>query len=129
MNIGLTVSHGRVAPCFPGVELWIVSSGDDIEKKQVADTRNWPAMAWGSELMRHNVSVLLCAGVDHFLFGALQGYGIEVIPDAEGSPAKVIEHWQKGALKVSNIWRPHRQGVFSGGSRRRKGRRGGRYGN
>ncbi len=122
MNIGLTVSHGRISPCFPGVDLWILEAGKDIEQKQVIDTQNWHVLAWGQELMRRNVNVLLCSGVNRFLWGSLQGYGIEVIPNAVGLTNEVIKQWHNGTLTVPKIWPPQLRGGCRKGFRKRKGR-------
>jgi predicted Fe-Mo cluster-binding NifX family protein len=94
------IKHGRMSPCFSGATLWIVGSGYDIGQKPEAeiDTTNWPDLAWGQELMRRNVNVLLCAGVEHFLHGVLQGYGVDVVPDAFGLPSEVMKQWRKDKL-------------------------------
>ena len=125
MNIGLTVSSGRMAPCFSGVSLWITDPSVSIDQKQITDTGTWQTLDWGQELMRHNVRTLLCAGIDQFLWGALQGHGIKVVPDTIGSPEKVIEQWQKGDLSVPQIWPPERH---NGCGRRFRRRNGGGWG-
>jgi hypothetical protein len=114
MNIGLITSDGRMAPCFPGTELWILNDHEDIGEHRVVSTIGWKSLAWGSQLMRRNVTVLLCSGVDRFLCGALQGYGIRVVPNAKGSPVEVIMQWRNGG-KV--------RGRHCRGLRKRKGRR------
>ena len=115
-----------MSPCFPGVNLWILGVEIQMEQKQVADTENWHALAWGQELMRRNVNVLLCAGMDRFLWGSLQGHGIEVVPDAIGLPVEVVEQWRSGKLTVPQMWPRQIHGGCGRGLRRRKGRCGGR---
>lgn len=126
VNIGLTVSNGRMSPCFPGVDLWILGSGNDIEEKHVVNTRNWQALGWGQELMRRNVTTLLCAGVDRFCWGALQGYGIEVVPVAVGSPNQVLEQWRNGELTPPDMCPSRRQVGYGRACRRGRRRRGSR---
>ena len=128
MNIGLTVSNGRIGPCFSGVSLWIACSNVNIDQKQVIDTAAWQALDWGQELMRHNVSTLLCAGIDQFLWGALQGHGIKVVPDAIGLPEEILDQWQAGKLTVPQIWPPQMRNGCRRGFRRGRGRRGERQG-
>jgi predicted Fe-Mo cluster-binding NifX family protein len=76
--------------------------------------------------MRRDVTILLCAGVDQFLWGVLQGHGIEVVPDAIGSADDVIEQWRSGKLTVPQMWPRQMNDGCGKGLRRRKGRRGGR---
>lgn len=119
MNIGLTVSRRRMSPCLPGVDLWILSGTAEVKEKQVVETEKWHSLAWGRELMQRNVNVLLCAGISRFLWGALRGDGIQVVPDAMGVPDEVAEQWQSGGLTVPRMWPPHVQG----GHQRRFGKR------
>lgn len=122
MNVGLTTSHNRMAPCFPGAELWILGPDQQIGQHQVVPTVGWHPLAWGQELMRWDVSMLLCAGIDQFLWGALQGYGIQVIPNAMGDPNEVFSQWRAGRLAVPPMW-PMYPGMYGRGRGRGRGRR------
>ncbi|TFH15420.1 MAG: hypothetical protein E4H02_07920 [Lentisphaerales bacterium] len=88
------------------------------------NTQNWRALGWGQELMQRDVSVLLCAGVDRFSCGALQGYGIEVFPNAVGSPDEALKQWRNGELTVPQMWSSRPQEGCGRALRRRKGHRG-----
>ena len=113
-----------MSPCFAGVSLWILEQSAEMEQKQVFDTADWNDLALGRELMHRNVNVLLCAGINRFLWGSLQGYGIEVVPDAIGAPEQVLELWRSGKLIVPDTWPHHTQGGSGKGHRKRRGRRG-----
>lgn len=118
MNIGLTVSKRRISPCLSGVSLWIVGDDGDMDDRLEIDTLGWEALAWGRELMRRDVGLLFCAGLDQFLWGALQGNGIDVVPDAIGDPSDVVGQWRRGELKLSSEWPRH----LRGGGRRERNR-------
>ncbi|MCK5849330.1 MAG: hypothetical protein KAH23_00340 [Kiritimatiellae bacterium] len=122
MNTGLTVSNGRMGPCFSGVCLWIVEPDAAPSKRQIFETTSWQALDWGQELMRHNVRTLLCAGIDQFLWGALQGHGIKVVPDTIGTPEKIIEQWRKRELSIPQMWPPEIRNGCRRGFRRGRGR-------
>ncbi len=123
MNIGLTISRGRVSPCFSGVSLFVLGPELGMQRQE-DDTGDWHALDWACELAHRNVRVLLCAGIDRFLWGALQGNGIEVVPDATGPMDEVVAQWREGKLVVPQMWPPQRCGGGQRGSRGRKGRRG-----
>ena len=106
MNVGLAVSSGRVAPCLPGAELWVVSLGGNREERKTVTTVGWHPLAWPRELMMSNVDTLLCSGIDQFLWGALHGYGIEVVPEAVGHAEEVLEQWRCGRLAAPRVWPP-----------------------
>lgn len=73
-------------------------------------TAGWGALDWGRELVRRDVGLLFCAGIDRFLWGALKGNGIDVIPDAVGEPEEVLSLWQGGAFNLSGEWPHHTRG-------------------
>ena len=128
MNVALTTSHGRIAPCFSGVELRVVEAQSDLETAKVVVTRGWHPLAWGQELMRHDVNVLLCAGIDQVLWAGIRGYGIHVIPNAMGDPGEVLSQWSVGRLVAPQTW-PMLPGMpgpgrGSGGGQRRRFRGG-----
>ena len=123
MNIGLTTSHGRMAPCFAGTDLWVVGADDDAAAHRVVSTAQWRPMFWGHELMRRDIGLLLCAGIDRFLWGAFQGFGIRVIPDTTGTPEDVVAQWRAGRLVPPPMWPPCR-GTGGWGRGRRRCRRG-----
>ena len=104
MKIAITVNRGRVAPVFPGVPLQLLDEADtSFSAVKIVDTTAWPQLAWASELMQHDVGYLFCAAIDSFTQGALQGYGIEVIPNVTGSLDEVIAQWRNGTLRIPEI--------------------------
>ncbi len=114
MKTALTISQGRMAPCFAGVELRIVeaslSATDDsalvLETAQVFSTQGWHPLGWGRELVRHNVEVLLCAGIDQSTWASILGHGIRVVPTTLGAADEVLSAWRDGSLTVPRIWPP-----------------------
>lgn len=114
MKTALTINQGRMAPCFAGVELRIVeaipSATDDsalaLGNAQVVSTRGWHPLGWGRELVRHNVEVLLCAGIDQSTWASILGHGIRVVPTTLGAADKVLSAWRDGALTAPRIWPP-----------------------
>lgn len=127
MKLAVTVNRGRVAPVFPGVDLRLIEEQDATSSsREDVMTSSWPLPAWSAQLMRRDVGVLLCAGIDSFVWGALQGHGIAVVPDAIGLPDEIIKQWRNGTLTVPQTWPPQTQGACCRGLRRRKGRRGGK---
>ena len=133
MKVALATSQGRMAPCFAGVELRIVKENADVNKAEVLSTHGWHPLAWGLELMRHDIGLLLCAGINQGTWSAMQGHGIQVIPNAMGSPATVLAGWRSGQLTLPRLWPAYPVGfdVFTaggfGGGRRKKRFRGGRW--
>ena len=103
----MTTTRERMAPCLPGAELWILDENDEVRVHKTVTTAGWHALAWGGELMRRDVGILLCSGIDQFLWGALQGYGIQVIPNAMGMPNKALEQWRSGELTALQMWPPY----------------------
>jgi hypothetical protein len=123
MRAALVVSHGRMAPCFAGVDLQIVGdnvppqvSGQaapqasqaggqaDLDGAEVLSTHGWHPLGWGRELMRHDVGLLLCAGIASGTWAAIQGHGIEVIPNAMGDADTVLAAWRGGHLTPPRLW-------------------------
>jgi hypothetical protein len=121
MNIGLTVSRECVAPLFSGVDLWVVDFDAGIEDRLIVETKDWSMFAWKDELMRRDVEVLLCAGIDHFLLGALRGYGIEVMSNAVGAPDEVMRIWVQGWASKQEIDLQRLQRCRKGHRRRNRG--------
>jgi hypothetical protein len=124
MNVALVTSHGRMAPCFGGVELQIVDDNAELREARVLSTHDWHPLAWGRELMRRDVTLLMCAGVDQATWAALRGHGIQVIPNAIGDPATVFATWRSGRLSPPQLWPAYPVGFggrrgFGGGRRRR----------
>jgi predicted Fe-Mo cluster-binding NifX family protein len=101
MKIGLTVLNGMMAPCFSGVDIW-VATHEIREDISVIKTNNWPLYSWTHELSKRDVNILLCSGIDQFLWGALNGYGIRVIANIAGNPEIVTEKWRSGTLQLPN---------------------------
>jgi len=114
MKVALTTSHGRMAPCFAGVELKILSDKMDLDVANVISSCGWHPLAWGHELMQRDVTLLLCAGIDHGTWAAIQGHGIQVIPNAIGEPDTVFTSWRSGRLSPPQIWPSYPTGVRAG---------------
>jgi len=127
MNIGLVTSRDTMAPCFAGAELWVLGPQQEIGSHETVSTVAWPPLAWGRELLRRDVSLLFCAGIDRFLWGALHGYGIRVFADAVGAPEEAVQRWRTGQWQEPSMW-PPTNGPRAGGRRRgmRRRFRGGR---
>ena len=125
VKIGMTTNRDRITPCFAGVELWILAETQDLGEREVMNTEGWHPLAWPKELMRHDVSVLLCSGIDQFVWGALRGYGIQVIPNATGGAEDVLRQWRSGLLAAPQVWPPD-PSRGRGGCRSRRWFRGGR---
>ena len=125
MNVGMTTDGERMCPCFSGACLWILDQDEDIDRHWSVATGSWQSLGWSRQLMRLDVGVVLCVGVDQFLWGALKGYGIEVVPNAVGRPSEVLKQWRRGELVPPDMW-PVRLPRCGGGRRRRLGFRGGR---
>ena len=121
MNVALTTSHGRMAPCFSGVDLRVIGAQSDLEAGEVVATRAWHPLVWGRELMRRDVNTLLCAGIDQVVWAGIRGYGIQVIPNAMGDPGQAWNQWLTGHLAV-----PQPRFVFPGMRGPGRGRGGGR---
>ena len=124
MKLALATSHGRMASCFGGVELRIVDDNADLREARVLSTHGWHPLAWGRELMSRDVTLLMCAGIDHATWAAVQGYGIQVIPNAIGNPETVFETWRNGHLSPPRLWPADPVGFrgrrrFGAGRRRR----------
>ena len=115
-----------MCPCFSGVDLWILDQGEDMGRHQLVTTAVWAPLAWGRQLMRRDVVILFCAGIDQFLYGALRGCGIGVVPNAAGTPSEVLKKWQRGELRVPSTWPPHPSYRDCSGRRKRRGFYGGR---
>lgn len=135
MRAALVVSHGRMAPCFAGVDLRIVGDNAptqvhgqaDLDGAEVLSTHGWHPLGWGRELMRHDVGLLLCAGIASGTWAAIQGHGIEVIPNAMGDADTVLAAWRGGHLTPPRLWPAYPSGFnpfavrgFGGGHRRRR---------
>lgn len=129
MKVAFATSHGRMAPCFGGVELRIVNSNADLQDARVLSTHGWHPLAWGRELMRLDVTLLMCASVDQTTWAALRGHGIQVIPNSVGDPAAVFATWRNGRLSLPQLWPVYPVG-FNGhrgfGAGRKRRLRGGR---
>lgn len=129
MKVALVTSHGRMAPCFGGVELRIVDNNGDLRDAHVLSTHGWHPLVWGRELMRRDVTLLLCAGIDQATWAAVRGHGIQVIPNAIGDPATVFGTWRNGGLNPPQLWPAYPAGFGrrgGSGSGRRRRFRGGR---
>lgn len=111
-----------MAPVFPSVELLVSDeAADGFEGAEIIETGAWGHLAWGPELMRLDVGVLFCSGIDQFLCGALLGYGIEVVSDVVGMPDELIDKWRKGMLPAGNAW-PNASGCRGQNRCRRRAR-------
>ena len=135
MKAALATSHGRMAPCFAGVDLRIVGDSApptqvdgqaDLDGAEVLSTHGWHPLGWGRELMRHDVGLLLCAAIDQSTWASVLGHGIQVIPNAIGDAGSVLAEWRSGHLSPPRWWPAHASGFDSfcaGGFGRGHGRR------
>ena len=124
MILALTISHGRMAPCFAGVEICLLSEDENIDNGVRISTHDWHPLSWGYELRRKGVKLLLCSGIDLSTWSGLQGHGIRVIPNIMGDPEKVLTQWRQGALQQPESWPPYSPDYrgapsYQGGKRRR----------
>ena len=128
MVIALTISHGRIAPCFAGVEIWILSEDEILDNGVRISTHGWHPLAWGYELRRKHVTLILCSGIDLSTWSGLRGHGIRVIPNITGNPDKVLDQWRQGALQQPESWPQyspdHRAAPPNKGGKRRRYRGG-----
>ncbi len=119
MKTALTIRNGRMAACISGVELWLVAENETTEEHELVQTMGWQQLVWGRELMRRDVSVLLCAGIDRFVSGSLQGHGINVMPHVTGPAKEVLQDWRAGKLPkrepTGGLCRGRRRRRFCGG--------------
>lgn len=129
MNIALTTSHDRMAPCFAGVELRILSADAEIGNAGLVSTRGWHPLAWGHELMHRDVGVLICASLNLQTWAGIRGHGIQVIPEAIGDPDTVLKAWQCHQLTPPRVWPMYGSslGGTGYGAGRRHRFRGGRH--
>jgi hypothetical protein len=104
MNVALATDSGRVAPCFAGVELWIVNPSQSAGARLTVSTVGLDPSLWARELVRRDVGVLLCAGIDMFAWGVLRGNGIHVVPEAVGTVDEVMVKWHAGTLSPLPLW-------------------------
>lgn len=130
MRVCLVKSNGRMAPCFPGVEMEIFDAPGTGKYHETISTQGWDMLSWGRELFRRDVTALLCGGIDMFLRGSLNGYGIDVFPGITGNAEKVMKEWQSGKSIAPPSWpapgTAGPAGAMRGGGRRRRFR-GGRH--
>lgn len=119
MRIALATRHGRMAPCFAGAALRIVDGPAALEAAATVPTDGWHPLGWGRELMRRDVGLLLCAGLDQATWAGLQGHGIQVVPGVLGDPADALAAWRNGRLQPPALWPACPGGRFGGGRRRR----------
>ena len=113
MNVVLTTKNGRIAPCFTGVELWIIGPGQSAGECRVIYTAGRDPVLWARDLVRADVSTLLCTGIDMFVSGSIRGNGIQVITEAIGTVDEVLNRWRAGELKTQPIY-PQRDRRYRG---------------
>jgi hypothetical protein len=103
MNVAATCADGRMASCLVGVQIIVEHPGEaDQGRRETVSTAGWHLATWGHELLRRDVSVLLCSGIDQFLHGALHGYGIRVVPNVVGPVDTAIEQSRRGAFRITS---------------------------
>jgi len=131
MKLALATTHDRMAPCFAGVDLKIMDQAGTVEEAVTVSTHGWHPLSWGRELMRRDVSLVLCAGIDQGTWASIQGHGIEVVPGAMGDPDAALTAWRAGQLGPPALWPAYAGGMNGlsrrsgcGAGRRRRCRRG-----
>ncbi len=125
MKAALAVSHGRMAACFAGVDLRIVGDNAptqaggqaDLDGAEVLSTHGWHPLAWGRELVRRDVGLLLCAAIDQSTWASVRGHGIQVIPNAMGEAGSVLADWRSGHLSPPRVWPAYASGFGFGRGR------------
>lgn len=95
-----------MAPIFPGIVLQLREEKDIHQVRESIHTDTWRQLSWGTQLMTRNINLLICAGIDQFLWGALRGTGIDVIPNATGTVNRAIGLWRVGLLRPPATWPP-----------------------
>lgn len=113
MNVALTVEDGRVAPCFAGVELWIIGPNQRIEDRETVKTTESHPLSWARELVRRDIGVFFCSGIDMFAWGFLKGNGVQIVPECFGTVESVLEAWRNGSLMIPSSM-PMRSGQHAG---------------
>ena len=104
MNVALTTEGGRIAPCFAGVEVWIVEPAQNACEHRTIPTAGRDPSFWARDLVRLDVDAFLCAGIDMFLWGVLRGNGIEVFANITGPAGEALERWRAGLLAPLQFW-------------------------
>lgn len=85
MIVAFATSRERVSSCFSGAELRIVNTEKGLGKAFTINTDDLCSNVWGPVLLRYDVEVFVCSGIDRFAEGALLGNGIRIISDVYGS--------------------------------------------
>ncbi len=104
MNLAITVDQGRITSLYLGVHIMLVVIKNQTYECRIVNTDNWSKLSWGKKLLYYDVDLLICSGIEQFLYGVIKGYGINVIPYAIGSVLEVLEHWREGELQPPGLW-------------------------
>lgn len=128
MNLVIALNGNRIAPILEGSALQLVAfEQNTFTMGQQLITDEWSPSMWGRELLRYEVNILICGGIDRFFQGALQGNGIQIVSNITGTLDDVLRLWKSGQLKTGCIWTDDGryfpgQGICQGKRlRRRKG--------
>jgi hypothetical protein len=103
MKLAFSTDNNKLAPLLPGVTLLLVKSGSINLFWQQVKTIGWQPILWGKQLMYYDVDMLFCAGIDQFIYGAIRGFGIYVVPNCTGTSEEVFKKWQSGSIKTPEL--------------------------
>jgi uncharacterized metal-binding protein/predicted Fe-Mo cluster-binding NifX family protein len=101
MHVAAPVFGSRVAPNFTYADrlvFGLVEQGRVVELRPV-DTKNLTDDDRIRLLEKHQVSVLVCGGIDHELLAELRCHGIEVIHNVAGEMQEVLVLLAQGSLR------------------------------
>ncbi len=103
IKLAFSTNQGRMAPLFPGVKLQLIKSNNVFSCWQEISTYGWEPFLWGKQLMYYDVDALLCAGIEQFELGIINGYGIRVVPNILGVADEVFEKWRSGKIRIPEL--------------------------
>jgi len=103
MKLAFSTNHNRMAPLFPGVTLLLVKSGLTNQMWHQVKTVGWQPAMWGKQLTYYDVDVLFCAGIEQFIYGAIRGFGIYVVPNSIGTADEVYKKWHSGSITAPEL--------------------------
>lgn len=103
MKLAFSTNHNRIAPLFPGVTLLLVKTGPANLIWHEVKTLGWKPLMWGKQLSYFDVDIVFCTGIEQFIHGIIQGFGIYVVPNCIGTAKEIFIKWQSGCIKLSEL--------------------------
>ena len=102
MNVALAAADNKVVSLLPGAKLRIEPEKPGLRESFTEIEAGWYPLVWGQNLKHHDVSLLLCAGIERFMAptirGILQQCGINIVSNVTGSVEEVMGLWRSGRL-------------------------------